>query len=270
LSPDIEVTDEDAVKFMIKELRNPTTTHMSSYGYEVYIPNLLRVLIAAKTGQQPQHVDEQQMRRLSSTFYDAAWELCRRGILRPGVRDLFGQATAEGASGNGYSVTPFGRTWLTDGHRDDFVPVEPGRFGRMIAPYGERFGSGFQARAQQAITCYGARAYLACCAMVGAATESILLNAAIAKDGDEQKVLQLYVSGRGRSKIESLLIGQARVDLQQQVRGFTGLLNYWRDDASHGKPSRLSDDEAFTALAMLLRFAALINDNWAEIVGGPQ
>ena len=101
--------------------------------------------------------------------------------------------------------------------------------------------------------------------MVGAATESILLAAAIAIKADENTVMKEYASARGRGRIESIVIGQAREDLQRQFRGFTSLLGYWRDEAAHGKPSRLSDVEAFTALAMLVRFAHFMNDHWIEL-----
>ena len=56
-------------------------------------------------------------------LYAAAWDLCRRGILRPGVRAYNAQAAADGASGNGYSITPFGQQWLAESDRDDFADI---------------------------------------------------------------------------------------------------------------------------------------------------
>ena len=52
--------------------------------------------------------------------------------------------------------------------------------------------------------CYTAGAYQACCAMVGAATESALLRVAIEKDGDEEAVIREYRSASGRRKLENL------------------------------------------------------------------
>jgi len=92
-------------------------------------------------------------------FADAAWELCRRGILRPGVREHQAQAVDEG----GFSITKFGVEWLKERQEDTFVPTEPERFAELLAPYRDRFGLGFHERAQQAVRCYGAHAYLACC-----------------------------------------------------------------------------------------------------------
>ena len=43
---------------------------------------------------------------VSPPFYAAAWELCRRGVLRPGVCNYRGQETEYV---NGYTVMPAGR-----------------------------------------------------------------------------------------------------------------------------------------------------------------
>ena len=46
-------------------------------------------------------------------FYDAAWELCRIGVLRPGEFAPRGWATdASSFSGDTFSITRFGREWL--------------------------------------------------------------------------------------------------------------------------------------------------------------
>src|SRR5262249_52722833 len=132
--------------------------------------------------------------KLSPLFIAAAWELCRRGILRPGVQHFGLQATDEGSAGAGYSITPFGRTWLKESAgRYDYVPTEPTRFAQILATHNQRFGQGFQERAQEAVKCYGANAFLACCAMCGAAAESIVLTLAIAlRDGDQSAVEKEY------------------------------------------------------------------------------
>jgi hypothetical protein len=48
---------------------------------------------------------------------------------------LYGaQSTESGGSGDGYSVTPFGRRWLAEADNATFVPTEPERFAQMLAP----------------------------------------------------------------------------------------------------------------------------------------
>ena len=76
----------------------------------------------------------------------------------------------------------------------------------MVKPYQVRFGPGFYERAQEAVRCYGAHAYLACCVMCGASAESILLAIAIAKKGDEEEVLRLYATAQGRSRVENNIV----------------------------------------------------------------
>jgi hypothetical protein len=71
----------------------------------------------------------------------------------------------------------------------------------MLEPYREKFGPSFHQRVQEAIRCYGAHAYLACCAMCVAAAESALLSIVIAKVNDENDILVKYRSANGRKKL---------------------------------------------------------------------
>ena len=259
----MELTLEDATKLIISFLRNPDHGHASQYGYDAYLPTLMLNYLSKQS--QGRSDAQTEFIRLSPIIYAAAWELCRRGIIRPGVNKHGAQATNDGQAGNGYSLTPFGRKWLEEGARDDFVPTEPERFGEMLAPYSKQFGPGFHERAQQAIRCYGAHAYLACCAMCGAAAESILLATAIAKSKNEDEVLKIYGSANGRHKIESLVVGKIKDPLQREYRSYANLLKYWRDESAHGRSSKIVENEAYTSLALLLRFAMLVNDNWKEL-----
>lgn len=47
----------------------------------------------------------------AAPFYDAAWELSRRGVLRAGPAFPLGQYTGR-SDGDGYSLTEFGREWV--------------------------------------------------------------------------------------------------------------------------------------------------------------
>src|SRR5712691_12980162 len=204
------MNDEDALNYLIRWLRNPQETMYSNYGYDVYIPNIIRLYVQENESLNPSHFTfnarieaDNRIEELSPYFYAAAWDLCRRGILRPGVRRMREQETPDGSAGNGYSITPFGRTWLAESDRDDFVPTEPGRFAAMLKPFQLRLGPGFYERAQEAVRCYGAHAYLGCCALCGAAAESILLAVATAKKSEEE-VLSMYASAQGRSRVENI------------------------------------------------------------------
>lgn len=101
--------------------------------------------------------------------------------------------------------------------------------------------------------------------MCGAAAESILLATAIAKTGDEQKVLAAYSTAKGRASVENMVIGQATDNLKREFQGLTSLLKYWRDAAAHGQASTISDNEAYTSLALLLRYGTFVSEKWQEL-----
>jgi hypothetical protein len=100
--------------------------------------------------------------------------------------------------------------------------------------------------------------------MCGAAAESILLALANAKK-DEKEVLKDYASRGGRGRIENLVLENAGEPLKKEIRSYTGLLKYWRDEASHGRASGIGEIEAFTSLQSLLRLAQCANDHWEEL-----
>ena len=117
-------------------------------------------------------------------------------------------------------------------------------------------------RAQEAVKCYGAHAYLASCAMCGAAAETILLSAAVAKKG-EAEVLTEYRKAGGRKWIEGALFGKSST--HEEAKVYLVLMKYWRDEAAHGERSAIGDNEAYTSLAMLLRFAQFIDTRWTAL-----
>jgi hypothetical protein len=70
------------------------------------------------------------------------------------------------------------------------VLAQPGSLAVTLSGYRGRYGDGFHQRSQEAIKCRNAEAWLGCCAMTGAAAESVLLALAIAKAGNEEDVLK--------------------------------------------------------------------------------
>jgi hypothetical protein len=259
---------DDALQFFIFYLREPGShSEGHAYGYDVYIPNVCRAFArdVERVASHYPYAIEERIPELSAIFYEAAWELCRRGIIRPGVRRHQEQVTDDGSGGNGYSLTSLGRAWLADSEHAIFIPIEPSRIAELMGRFRDRFGNGFFQRAQEAVRCHSAMAYLACCVMCGAATESILLHLAIQKRGSEEEVLKVYRSASGRRRIEDLVLVGVPDTLARTFRNLTDLLKYWRDDASHGVASEISEFEAYEALARLLRFAHFASDHQAEL-----
>ena len=258
------MNQEDAIKFTIEVLKTEEPIVYKSYGYGVYIPKIIRKYV--QEHEEMQH-GELEMRaiELSPLFLNAAWELCRRGILRPGITKLNTQSTDDGSAGNGYSITPFGEGWLKEDSDDIFVPTEPERFGKLLEPYERKFGKGFKQRSQEAVRCYGAHAYLACSAMCGAAAESILL-ALSSKKFTETVALKEYCRASGRKAlIRKLIANHQDRHTKRQFEALADLLSYWRDESAHGQVSDISDNEAHTSLALLLRLAQFADGKWEDL-----
>lgn len=252
---------EDALRFIVDSLARDAQK-FKNYGYDVYVTRAAEQYAREVDGLLEHMEAQRRMYEISPIFFDAAWELCKRGILRPGITSWGQQMTDDGSAGNGYSITPFGRDWLSSDDRNVYVPTEPERFAQLLAGHKDRFGAGFHQRAMEAVKCYGAHAYLAACTMSGAATESILLAVACAKIGEDEALRQ-YRGRDGRRNIIKALVGtdeRLKSDLNNQL----SLLSYWRDDAAHGTQTKISDPEAFVALAMLLRVAQFFEDNWSR------
>lgn len=146
-----------------------------NYGYDLYPRNVAQVA-AEQRHRQDHQAEQRAVTELSPIFMEAAWELCRRGIVRPGIRNDAAQGVVEG----GYSLTVAGASALDHLDVTAILITQPGSLAATFAEY-QRYGEGFHQRVQEAVKCRNAEAWLACCAMVGAAAESVLLALAIAK-----------------------------------------------------------------------------------------
>jgi len=256
---------DDAIAFIVDFISKPRSSGgYGTYGYEIYLPNVIAAYLM-EVEQIPEHLSTlrggQRARELSPYFLDAAWTLCRQGILRLGVAYLGAQSDAEGS---GYSVTSLGRLWIKE---KTAIPIimEPTRLGQLFAALSARYGDGFLQRANEAVRCHAHGSYLAACVMSGAAAESILLAVAIAKSRNEAGTLNLYQTAQGRRKVIESVVGQARQPIAGPFRAAMGLLVYWRDAAAHGLASIISEIEAHEAISRLLRFAQFAHDNWVEL-----
>jgi hypothetical protein len=264
-------TLDEAIIFTLAQLRasdvaETTATGIrarsagSTYGYDVYAPTLARKWALAEFDNPTQW--DRAARDASGVFFEAAWELCRRGILRPGVRAISEQGVNDGG---GYCLTSNGKEWLQGAAEEHFVALQPGALAAAFERYRSKFGAGYQQRTQEAIRCRSAEAWLAMCTMIGAAAESILLALAIAKNGDEDSVLRAYMARDGRKGVLNMLTNQAPAELSRALISGMSLLSYWRDTASHGQIAPISASEAEQALRELLSLSQFAADNWDEL-----
>jgi hypothetical protein len=268
-------TEEEALSIIINHLRDPLPDSMSYGNYENNL-DILKVisecLDEAWKKDKEQYFNQNpgvsgikldyDTQTNSTPFYDASWNLCVRGILRPDI--TYPQKHFEYAEiiGSRFSLTPYGRQWLNQISGHECIPSEYGRFSQLLTGHVHRFGNGYHIRSQEAVSCYRAHTYLSCCVMCGAASESILLALAIAKNGDEKRIIKEYGASGGRTKIEKLLLSQQNSHIQKELPIYTSLLNYWRDHAAHGADTTINENEAFTSLLLLLRFAQFADEKW--------
>lgn len=234
------VTHEDATKYTVSYLRNPPQDSFGNYGYDLYLDNVL--IHYCKDKFSLNHWDSEKERKtLSPLFMDVCWELSRQGILRPYTRDIHGQGTTQGS---GYSITAFGMKWLKESDLDDYVPTEPDRFAQMIEPYRAYFGVAFHHRAQEAIRCYNAHAYLACCTMAGSAAETILISIANKIDID-------FKPKENITKIRNKIISKSESGIKENLIAYSDIVKYWRDEGMHHNALDISPNKAYISLAML-------------------
>jgi hypothetical protein len=257
---------DDAFDFLVDRLaalprKTADARIRQSYGCDLWLPDVVllywqpRIGIASYSDLQPEHFPP---------LYDAAWELCRIGVLRPGGFAPRGQASGgQLYSGDGFAVTEFGRTWLTDASQRPIL--DPGRVAAVLGEFGARFGSGFAQRATEAVRTYRTCNYLAACVLCGAAAESILLALAITKTGDETAVLQEYKSASGRGRVTKRVCQGLAQPLVAQMEALLQVLHYWRDDAGHGTATTISEIQAHFSLSQLLRLAQFASVHWSKL-----
>jgi len=199
-------------------------------------------------------------------FYDAAWELCRRGVLRPGQAAPMGHSSSGQFVGDGYALTAWGEQWVKKAAAERAgIPSDPGRLGEVLLQHKKHFGDGYAQRAVEAVNDYRAGNYLSACVMAGAAAESILLATAIARSKDEEKVLAEYQSTGGRGRVIKRMTSGTQTGIGQRFAEALGVLSYWRDDAGHGTATTIGEIEAHEALTRLLRLAQFTADNWNKL-----
>jgi hypothetical protein len=238
--------------------RHLQPTESAGVSYDLYIPEVIRYCSLDQQTELRQQ-NPQGMISISvdtnhnaEPFYDAAWGLCTRGILRPGA--VFPSTNFERAPviGACFFLTDYGKKWLQNPSLSDANPMEYARFAQLLSRHNARFGDAYRLRASEAVRCYEGHTYFACCAMCGAGAESVLLTLATAKIG-EAEALRTYQQSGGRGRIRNRLIGHARAEMQASFDSYLQLLNYWRDESAHGVARSIGEEEAFTSLALLLR-----------------
>ncbi len=256
---DVSAADE-AYEFLIELIRGIAPNAVlprDNNNCDVWLPNAA-LEFARRRGEQ-----DGSYEKYFRALHDSAWELCRIGVLRPGRAERFIGVGSSELSEAGYSITQFGRIWLSDTATRPIV--DPSRLGQALGKFSSRFGPGYAQRATEAVRTYRTCNYLSACVMSGVAAESILLALAIAKVGDEGKVLTEYKTSSGRGRVKARVLQGVTEGLKRQFEAAAQVLHYWRDDAGHGTMTNIDEIEAHASLTQLLRLAQIASDHWAEL-----
>jgi hypothetical protein len=226
---------------------------------DLYLPDVVSNYWLQRLDRSRYHSQADLEQEKFLPFYDAAWQLCRMGVLRPGVFAAKG-TTLPAVFGDHYTITAFGIVWLQDAK--DRPYIDPSRLSQLLCTFSKRFGEGYEQRATESVKSYLTNNWLAACAMAGAAAESILIALAVEKSGDEEKTLKTYNGRNGRKLTTQLLLNGAKASIQSQLGTALQILHYWRDDASHGMAAEITEIQANASVMQLLSLAQFADKYW--------
>lgn len=220
---------EDAADFLTDLIRDDPRA-VAAYGYDVWIQKAAQVFAHQQVPAGTPHFEIQgRVQSFSAPFMDAAWQLCRLGVLRPGTKETDLQSHADG---EGYSITEFGRKWLSEHGSPAYIPTDSSRIDSLLNRCQDLFGAVYATRASDAARCYSAHAYYACCAMIGAAAESIVVTAGVTKRG-EAVALKLYRGTAGRKALTDAVLKGCPDYVARDFRLHADLIGLWRDQSAH-------------------------------------
>ncbi len=249
----------EASEYLIEYLRIGKGA-ASRYGCDAWMEDVIAEYLFENTDTPRERgMNPSWSNPLAPSFLAAAWDLCRFGVLRPGGHDFAAHSAGQLQS---FSITPFGKTWLAESPPWNYVPTSFDRLSKLLDAFTPRFGNSYHERAIDAARCYSAHAYFACCAMVGAAAESILLTVGEVKLGEDVAV-KTYTSGT--SRLEKRILANCGERVKRGLPTHTGLIGVWRGYSAHAAAVNLSEDQALMALRGLLHFSHFAEDNWKEL-----
>lgn len=261
---------EEAFELLVNHLAQvaPSTNihgqRRGNRGADLYLPDFVRSYLEPQVAKAGNFIAGDAIpEAMIIPFYDAAWDLCRLGVLRPGNFAPMGQGQPV-MFGDHYVITAFGAGWLKETSQRAFL--DPSRLGETLTGFARRFGDAYAQRAAEAVKSYRSQNWLAACVMSGAAAESILLAVVVAKTRDEAAMLATYNSAKGRTKTIRLAVEGVSPSIKQTFETALGVLQYWRDDAAHGVVGGFGETEAHESLSRLLRLAQFVDKNWSRLI----
>lgn len=126
------ISVDDALNFIVTKLRTEGPAKFDRDGFDFWVSDYAARYLEEVKGVRPRPpIEDQRTYDASVPFFDAAWELARRGVVRPSVRNSFMQWAARYSTGGGYTLTEIGAEWLAGlddarlSIRSDWGPFAP-------------------------------------------------------------------------------------------------------------------------------------------------
>jgi hypothetical protein len=107
------ISVDDALNFILTKLKSEGPARFDRDGFDFWVSDYAARYLEEVQGVRPRPpIEDKRTYDASVPFFDAAWELARRGVLRPSVRNSFMQWAARYSTGGGYTLTQIGAEWL--------------------------------------------------------------------------------------------------------------------------------------------------------------
>jgi hypothetical protein len=151
LESTMAISIEDAQQFILAELRkaqkksvlNSSELHWANYDVHLNttvtklmhiekIPDPNQVGSSINRNYQERQALDLKINTLRRAVSDALWELCRRGILRPGTNHVGSMHASVNEIHEGFTVTTYGQNWLEAYTQEDTLPATPDRFTQIF------------------------------------------------------------------------------------------------------------------------------------------
>ena len=139
-------SQEDFLAFALELLRSSHRPHYGDRGCDYYAQSIAHAWCRQ---HERSHLGEPRGARedqIVAVAVETAWELVRRGFLRPGGTSY---PDANAGDPGRFTLTARGREWLATADASHFVIMQPGALLRALAAFQDQFGDGFEQRSMK-------------------------------------------------------------------------------------------------------------------------
>lgn len=273
---DSELAYEDALQLLVTKLQGCAVIQSTvPPGGRAYL-SVLAVIREQIQLQQAVAIEEYTRRTERATiqldcepnthsFFEAAAELVRRGILTPELRFDPNSGEPSAVRPGGFWVTPYGLEWAGAIGTLTILPVQHERFLDLLLEHEPRFGRVFAIRCSEAVTAYRQQLYLSCLTMCGGAAEEVFEQLAMTRTGNREAHRKALLNPR--KPLLTFVTSRLPKKESEPLQLYGEALKYWRDDAAHANERDFDERHAFLSLLRLARLAEMVDREWASLVG---